>query len=79
MEQLILKRTNPWKLSNLLPTPTGQMIIIQLRYLLVFICTYVLQLINRHHCEWTVLPSYLIDTSLGTSTPSNCFAFRERS
>ena len=24
----------------------------------ISLCKYVLQLINGHHCEWTVLPSY---------------------
>ena len=36
-------------------------------------CKCVLQLIHRHHCEWNVSPSYLLDISLGTSTPSTPF------
>ena len=45
------------------PTLTGQddPVWIQLRYLY----KYVLQLIKRHHCEWTVSPSYLVISGSG--------------
>ena len=56
-----------WKLSNLLAHPDWAN---DHKPVKISLCKYVLQLINRHHWEWTVLPSYLIDTSLGTSTPS---------
>ena len=57
-----------WKLSNLLAHPDWANDHDPVK--ISTLCKYVLQLINRHHCEWTVSPSYLIDTSLGTSTPS---------
>ena len=31
----------------------------------MYLCKYVLQLINRHHCQWTVSPSYLVISASG--------------